>query len=208
MKYIILLTTLFMIGCATSDIVIDKDSAASVKSVAIVPFTSEINLKKEVLAKAGSDFRSAFVKLDYKIAGDEKTDLFSKENNFTLKGASTGDIKKIGGILGADAILFGEIVKNEEVVKEVPPTSANAFGTLLFNGGHDETVYKTTYKFQINIKLVKVSDGSVILTMKNRYAEAEKDEYMPGYMSLDAYREMVLKNISNELVESLSGKKL
>jgi len=64
---------------------------------------------------------------------------------------------------------------------------------------------KTFFKFNIIVRLLKVSDGSVIMTVKNTYAESEKDEYLPGYVTMDAYRNLVLKKMSNEIVDVLKS---
>lgn len=192
---ILLLPFLFIIACNTSDIAVDRKAMKSIETVAIAPFTSMVDLKKEVLAGAEGNFRSALIKLKYKVVEREKLNVLLKEKELAMTGVTEDNAKRIGTMLGADAVLIGEVISYEESQRESEDFQTKKIGI------------KTFYKFQIIVRLVDVSSGAVILTVKNSYSEVMQDKALPGFSSLDSYRNLILNNMETELVEAMKKKK-
>jgi len=206
-KYSVLLILLIVLSCTTADIVTDRDAVKSVKIIAIAPFqysSRSVNLKKEIYEEAEKSLSSALFKLNYKIIQKYKQELSLKNKNSSGAGISIDDIIEQYKTSGADAVLIGNVIVNEEIERNIFPRRTAIFGNLRFREQDDEVRIQTIYRFQIEVKLADVTNGAVILTLKNRYSDAEKDEYLPGYLSLDAYRALILKKINDELVELLN----
>jgi hypothetical protein len=195
MKLSILLIPLFILSCATADIAVDKEAMKSIKTVAIAPFTSIVDLKKGILAEAEGNFRSALVKLNYKVVERERLNALLKEKELAMTGVTTENAKSIGSMLGADAILIGEILAYNESEREVQDFQTKKIEV------------KTFYKFQIIVRLVDVSTGSTILTIKNASPEAMQSKELSGFSSLDSYRSLVLNDMESELVDAMKKKK-
>ena len=205
MKHFTLVLILVISGCATTDITLNMDAMKSVKTVAIVPFTSRVNLKKEILGEAEDSFKNAFLKMNYKVIESNKLNEVMKGNN--ISSFTVEDIKRIGKATGAGAVLFGEITDYEEVTREVMFYPGSITQNMFSNKGHDELKYITTYTFRIIIRLVNVADGSEILTMKNRTKEIQEEENLQCCNSLEAYRRYTLDKMTGELVDSMKEKK-
>jgi curli biogenesis system outer membrane secretion channel CsgG len=203
MKIIIVLIPLLAISCAASNVSVNREALKSAKTVAIIPFTSSIQLKKEITAEAEESFRTAFIRLNYRVAEKEKLNQILKNSELTSPDLTGESIKKIGLLSGSDAVLTGEIISHGEVRREV---RRHIFGSFVFHEDHGETETKTYFKFQIVVKLINASDGSVILTVKNRFPEAEQDEYLPAYKSLDSYRSHILDKMKDELIQAANKK--
>jgi curli biogenesis system outer membrane secretion channel CsgG len=194
MKITILLIPFFIISCATSDIAVDREAMKSIKTVAIAPFTSADELKKGILTEAEGNFRSALIKLNYKIVEREKLNALLKEKELSMAGVTTENARSIGAMLGADAILIGEIISYDESQREVQDFQSK------------KIEIKTFYKFQIIVRLVDVSTGAIILTIKNASPEAMQSKELSGYSSLDSYRILVLNQMESELVDAMKKK--
>jgi len=205
MKYFMFVLILLISGCATTDIELNMDAMKSVKTVAVIPFTSKVNLKKEILAEAEESCKKAFLKMDYRIMESNKLNEFIKGNN--ISSFTAEDIKKIGKATGSDAVLFGEITEYKEATREVMFYPGSITANMFSNKGHDELKYITTYTFRIIIRLVNVADGSEILTMKNRTKEIQEEENLQCCNSLNAYRKYTLDKMTGELIEAMKEKK-
>lgn len=194
MKLLILFIPLFLISCATSDIAVDREAMKSIKTVAIAPFTSIPDLNKGILSEAEGNFRSALVELKYKVVEREKLNALLKEKELAMTGVTAENAKSIGTMLGADAVLVGEVLAYDESQRE-----AEDFQTKKIE-------VKTFYRFQIIVRLVDVSTGSVILTVKNSQPEVMQEKSLLAYSSLDSYRNLVLNNMESELVQAMKKK--
>jgi Curli production assembly/transport component CsgG. len=166
----------------------------SIKTVAIAPFTSIVELNKGILNEAEGTFRSALVKLKYKVVEREKLNTLLKEKQLAMAGITEENAKTIGTLLGADAILMGEITAYNESQREVQDFETK------------KIEIKTFYKFQIVVRLVDVSSGAVILTVKNASSEAMQSKELSGFSSLDSYRSLVLSDMESELVDAMKKK--
>ncbi|MCK7516176.1 MAG: hypothetical protein MZV70_77490 [Desulfobacterales bacterium] len=93
-------------------------------------------------------------------------------------------------MLGADAVLIGRF-SYDESQREVQDFETK------------KVEVKTFYKFQIVVRLVDVSSGAIILTVKNASPEAMQDKELSGFSSLDSYRILVLNNMESELVDAM-----
>jgi len=194
MKLSILFIPVFILSCATADIAVDKKAMKSIKTVAIAPFTSIVELKKGILNEAEGNFRSALVKHKYKVVEREKLNALLKEKELAMTGITEENAKTIGTMLGADAVLIGEILSYEESEREVQDFETK------------KVEVKAFYKFQIVVRLVDVSSGAIILTVKNASPEAMQDKELSGFSSLDSYRILVLNNMESELVDAMKKK--
>jgi curli biogenesis system outer membrane secretion channel CsgG len=203
MRYFIFIMILAVSGCASSDIVINRDAMKSLKSVTVAPFVSRIKVKKEILSEAEGIFRTAFTKMDYKVAGKDKADELKKVKDADLSGFSAENAKRIGKLTGADAVLFGEIIKYEEETKERMFYPGFIGTNKLSNKSGDELRYITTYKFQIIVKLVNTSDGSVLMTASNRYNEIQQEENLQCCNTLENFSKYSVNKTAEELVETM-----
>lgn len=204
MKYPVIVFMLIITGCAASDIALNRRALKSVKSIAVVPFTSKIKLKKEILTEAENYFKNAFIKMNYKVAESDKLNGSMGNDNPAV--FTPENVKKIGKLTGADAVLFGEIQEHNEVTKEEMFYTGSFMAGVFYNKSNEEMKYVTRYTFRIIIRLADVSDGSVILTMNNRYKEIKQEENLQCCGSLDAYRKYTLKKLADELIEKVKEK--
>mgnify|MGYP001423435745 CR=1 FL=1 len=203
MKRLLLLIPLITLSCSISQVTADRQAINQVKTVAIVPFTSTIKLDSAILYEAEDKFRKTFSDSGFIVIEREKVDGLLKQKEFSETGITKDNIASAGRILGADAVLAGEITVHEEKVSIFRSGSHGGFGMMVFDKDDYKTEYRTYLRFKITITLVNVRDGSVILTMTNRYIETEKDENLPGYLNIDAYRRLTLKKMGKELADIL-----
>jgi hypothetical protein len=220
MRLTILLIPLFILGCTTmSDISADREAVKSIKTVAIAPFTSAVKVRtvksiftkdrtsppvtREILSEAEENFKSVFVKLNYKIIEKQKLDILQKDKESAMIGITVENTKRIGELIGADAILFGEITEYDEIEgnANIPQNG------LIPRRGHESDDTINTYKFRIIIRLVSTSDGTILLTEKNNYSEARQIKDDPGTDSLASYRRYILIKMQNDLIEYMTNKK-
>ncbi|MCK7516177.1 MAG: hypothetical protein MZV70_77495 [Desulfobacterales bacterium] len=94
MKLSILLIPFFILSCATSDIAVDKKAMKSIKTVAIAPFTSIVEVKKGILNEAEGNFRSALLKLKYKVVEREKLNALMNEKELSMTGVTEENAKE------------------------------------------------------------------------------------------------------------------
>ncbi len=206
MKFSILFIPMIILSCTTAEVAVDRVAVNSLKTVAIVPFkysSKADKLKNEIYEEAEQSFTSALIGMSFKIIPKEKMAIVSFDKKNLSSGAVLDDAVKSAITAGADAILIGDIIVNEEVIRNIYPHNTFFFGDLRFREGNDEIKTQTIYKFQISVKIVDVKTGSVILSITNRYSDVEKDEYLPGYLSLDAYRALTLKKLSDEMIKHM-----
>jgi hypothetical protein len=205
MRYLLFIP-LILLSCSTADIAADREAVKSVKVIAVFPFQTSSRsdkLNKEIYEEAEKSLSSALVRLNYEIIQKDKQGLNLQNKDYSGTGLSVDEIIKHYKNSGADAVLIGDVIVNEQVERTILPRRTIFFSGSRFRDRDDEIKTQTIYKFRIEVKLVDASNGSVILSLKNRYSDAEKDEYLPGYLSLDAYRSFILKRITDEMVVKL-----
>ena len=169
MKPVILIIPLLILNCATADITVDRAAMKSIKTVAIVPFRSSVGVKNEILTESAEKFRTAFVNMNYQVIEKEKTGLLLKDYQFPVKGFTSEDVKTAGKLLGADAILTGEITDYGITEFPSPFVSVHRSGIWRHHPDDEEIKPRIIFRFQVVIRLLNVSDGAVIITIKNRY---------------------------------------
>ena len=210
MKQLLLIIPLLFSGCASADISLNREEVKSVKTVLIVPFTSGMNLKKEIYNESEDTFRRALVKLNYKVIDRDKLDSMLKDKEYITTGLTPENIKKIAKRLGADSVLTGEIAEHREYVEVKRYHNSLIIGKYFLNSNHrdDDTKDITHFKFRIIVKLANAEDGSEIFTIKNRYDDydAETFDDTPLYISFDTYRKGVLDKLAEELVKAVNKK--
>jgi len=210
MKRLLLIIPLFFLYCASPDISSEGESVKSGKTVLVIPFTSNPEMDKEIAAEAESRFISALVKNGYRIIKRDKLNEILKEPEFASSGITSDSIKKIGERLRADSVLSGEIINLSEYQKNVKQYSAFIEGSQIFGGessSYDDMKTFTFFRFQINVTLRGVSDNAEIITIKNPYEDLQIDGTIEGRQSLEAYMNMVLDKMADELIKILDTKK-
>lgn len=193
MKRLIIPLLLIFTCCATSRIEIDRTALKQVRSVAIAPFTSSTDLDVKILKETMEYFREALILCGFSVIGQEKIDGLLAKPEFISSGITGNRVTEAGRALGADAILTGRINLHEEENRIVSNNLHGGFTVLFPRGSHDKTELKTYLKFSITVELVSVTDGRVIIKITNRYPETERDEELPGFHDINAYRKYVLK---------------
>lgn len=205
--FIAVVAVLLLSACGSADIQAERKVAKSVKTVAIIPFSSAENLKKDASIEAESRFRKALEVHKYKIIARSKVNTVLKDNDFVSAVITDAEIKKIGKRLGADAVITGVITGMSEYQKDSRNYDSFIYGSQIFgddSGKNYEVMAFPYLKFQITVKLVFVSDESVVITITNPEEEARKDISVPEYSSLDSYVNMVLNKLTAEVIKSLN----
>lgn len=203
MKQLILLITFIIPGCTISQGTIDRQVIAGARTAAIAPFTSTVKLESAVLTESQEVFRSTLSRYGFIVIDQEKVDGLLKLQEFSTSGINRDNITSAGRILGVDAIMTGEITIHEEKQRVISPHGTGRFGLIIMDNDHEKSEYKTYLRFKITVTLINARDGRTILTMTNRFVEAEKDENMPGYIDINAYRRLTLKKMGQELFDML-----
>jgi len=202
-KRTLFLIPLIILNCSTAVITIDKTDMGPIKSIAIAPFFSEAGIGPAAIAETENAFREVFLKLGYNIIEQDKIESMLRDEEFSATGITQKNIQRAGKILGADAILFGVITEYKEETRIIRPSGR--FGLLIHDREHKKTEYKTFYRFRVLVKLASTADSSVIMTAANRYPEAEHDDYMPAFVSLEAYRRYVCRKTGEEIIQKIQS---
>jgi hypothetical protein len=203
-RNIIIITVLFFMSCSTSDIKVNNDALASIKVIALVPFYSSSAIDSAVYNESEEAFTSALTRLGYKVITLKSPSPEQSGTRFNRAEKSMNEIKTEAITSGADALLSGKIIFYEETTRIEFNRRPLFFGKFGIFDEDDKIERVTEFRFQIHITAVNLSDDAVILDIKNRYSSAEKDEYMPAFLSLEAYRKYTLEKMTGELMEKLS----
>jgi hypothetical protein len=206
-RKILIITALFFMSCSTADIAVNKNAVDSINLIAIAPFTSSYIIDPEIYKESEEFFASAFTRLGYKVSNLNSVLPEKEENRLTLREKEINRLKSKAEESGADVLLFGRIIFHEKSTRTVFSHAPLVLRRYAFFDADDRIKTVTEFKFQIHITVLKLSDDTVILDIKNRYPRAEKDEYMPAFNSLDAYRKYTLKKMADELEKKLSAGK-
>lgn len=210
MKNLLLIIPLFFLYCASPDIASERESVKSGKTVLVIPFTSNPELDKAIAAEAEARFVSALVENDYIIIKRDKLNAILKEPEFASSGINVGNIQKIAKRLRADSVIRGDIIDLSEFQKNVKQYSAFIEGSQIFggeSGSYDDMKTFTFFRFQISVTLSGVSDNAEIITINNPFDEIQIDGTIEGRQSLDAYMDMVLDKMTDDLIKIMNTKK-
>ena len=203
MKNLLLIISLICISCSTTDITVNKNSLSPVKVIAIAPFTSSYSIDPLIYKESEDTFASAFSQLGYKVINLNSASQVQAENRFNLPEESIKKLQSEAAASGAQALLYGRIIFHEERTRNVFTHRPFIFRRYSLFDEDDRIKTITEFKFQIHITLLSLSDDTVILDIKNRYSSAEKDEYMPAFLSLEAYRKYTLEKTADELAAEI-----
>ena len=207
MKNILLLIPLLSLCCSTTDITVNNNALNSVKVIALIPFTSSYTVDPLIYKESENTLASAFTRLGYNVLDLSSGTPKESENRLNLQGNTITKIKSEAIASGAHALLYGKIIFHEETTRHVFNHKPLIFRRYSLFDPDDRIKTITEFKFQIHIRLVSLSDNSIILELKNRYPGTEHDEYLPALTSLEAYRKYTLKKITDELAEKLNSRK-
>ncbi len=203
MKLLLTFITLFLVGCATADITLDREKSASVKRMIIAPFTSKHNLKPEILLEAEEKFRITLVNLGYNVVDRDELNILQKQKGNSTVELTADELTTAAQKLGADAVLWGEIITHSEYIEVKRP-----FMMILGNfppgskgSGYDREHTTAHFKVNIAVRLTSTYDGKEIFSVKNRYGDyriEDPDRLMP-ILTLDICRRDVLDKMTKEL---------
>ncbi|MBL8992637.1 MAG: hypothetical protein JNM63_04805, partial [Spirochaetia bacterium] len=185
----LLLALAFLTGsCETSKIAVRKDSIQNLKTVAVMPFTTEAGISPKVAEECMESFKSIMLEAGFKLVERQAIDKIMKEKALALAGLSTGDSMELGQLLAADGLLIANITANSSTnamgqialstygSDKYDPANDKKDGTYFqINGDWYRKAMLTTYKFQIFVKLIATKDGEIALTMQNAYPEIKKE---------------------------------
>jgi hypothetical protein len=202
-RKIILITALAFISCSTTDITVNNDALASIKVIAIAPFTSSSAIDSAVYDDSEEAFASALTRLGYKVINLKSSSTDQSGTRFNRAEKPVKEIKSEAVTSGAEALLLGKIIIHKETTRTVFNRRSLFIRKFGIFDEDDRIERVTEFRFQIHITAVNLSDDAVILDIKNRYSSAEKDEYMPAFNSLEAYRKYTLEKMTGELMEKL-----
>jgi len=203
---LLLIVPLLILGCSIVGV---KGPVSPDKTVLIIPFNSQLKLKKEIRTEAEEKFGGVLDKLGYRVIERNKLEMLLAEKEFANAGLTRENIKVMAKRLNAGLVHSGEILEHSEFDRNDHLYDTFIFGSQLFdsqNSGSGDGKIKTYFKFKIVVKLINVVDGSEIISVENHSPEAEKDDNLPGYISLDAYRALVLEKMAGEFKDGLSRK--
>ncbi len=200
---IIFLFVILLPQCSTSTIVINRAELNNVKTVAIMRFDTAPGIPESIARACEESFRGHFINSNFNVVERQKLNSIIEEMGIAQSGI-TGDSIRLGKILGAEALLFGEIVKNQEEIRRVQyyehvkiPFSRKIIRV-------EKSKRMKFFSFQFYVRLVSTATGNTILTLKNRYPE--RDYEMTNRISLDNYRDMILDQMGRDLKNAVDEK--
>lgn len=211
MKKLFIIIPLIISGCTTTEITLNREGINSAKTVLIAPFTSSLNLKKEIYSETEERFRTAFTTLGYAVIDRNRIDTILKDKGRTESSLTNADLKTVAQQLGADTILTGEITSHSEYIETRRPFMM-IIGNMTPDGRRIREHREHTtvhYLIKISATLTRTSDDAVLLNIKNRYGNyrfENPDDYPPVF-SLDDCRRDLLTKMTKELVEKIRGDK-
>lgn len=203
MKNLLLIIPLICISCSTAEIAVNNSALSRVNVIAVAPFISSYSIDPLIYKESEENFASAFTRLNYKVIELNSASQNQAENRLNLQEETIKKMKSEAAASGAQALLYGKIIFHEETTRDVFTHRPLIFRRYSLFDADDEIKTITEFKFQIHISLLSLSDDTVILDVKNRYISAEKDEYMPAFLSLEAYRKYTLEKTAYKLAAEI-----
>jgi len=198
------------VSCSTSKISVRKDAIRTLKTIAVVPFTSSVADGK-VTRECTEAFRGSMIAAGIRVVEREKLDKLLKEKELAQTGLIENKAIEAGQFLGAEGTMFGEIiaheVKSEEVtVEDTSPQPAPPPGTA----PHERPkryrkARQDTYQFQIVVRLVSNTDSQTILTLQNEYPVRTFGPESAGLRpaNLDQFRAQVLTQMGKDIEKAI-----
>lgn len=197
---VVIAAAMAMTQCSTSTIAINKAEMKSVKTVAIMKFDAEPGVAKGVAKECEESFRGSFINAGFNVVERDKLNSIMKEVEMTQTGMTEKSIE-LGKMLGAEALLFGEVTKNFSEIRLVNYNEYVKNPTTGKTVAVEKTKNKKFFTFQIHIRLVSALTGNTILTLKNTYPE--KDYEMTSTTTLEKFRESILSQMGDDLKDAI-----
>lgn len=197
------LSAILLFSCKTSTIAVNRAELKNVKTIAVMKFEVASEVTKEVGKECEESFRGNFVNAGFNVVEREKLKSILKETEMTQTGI-TSDSIQIGKLLGAEALLFGEVTKNNSEVKWVNYNEYIKDPATGKTVRVEKTKQKKFFTFQIHIRLVSTQTGNTILTLKNTYPE--RDYELTSSTTLEKFREGILSQMGDDLKEEVEKK--
>lgn len=151
-----------------------------------MPFTSGVADAKAT-RECTEAFRGAILASGFKVVEREKLDKVLKEKELAQSGIVDSKAIETGQLLGADAVMLGEI-STHEMKSEV-----------LANDKRD------TFQFQLVVRLISNVDSQTMLTLQNEYPVQVYDSGRAGLRpaNLDQFRAQVLAQMAKDLEKAI-----
>ncbi|TAL35418.1 MAG: hypothetical protein EPN93_10320 [Spirochaetes bacterium] len=197
MKKPLLILTLMLTGfsCATSDIAVDKSQIKSIKSIAVLPFTTQAAIPADVLREAEAAMKAAVIAAGFRLVERDNMEALLKEKELSMSGITGESAAALGTLLGADALLTGIVNANEETTRPVKDEKTGVVADQKF------------MRFQVALRLTSVKNGAIVMSMQNLMPERQQDPAFLGYASLAAYRNMTMNGMREDFVKAAGKKK-
>lgn len=214
-------TSLFLASCSTSKISIRKEAVRTLKTVAVMPFSSA-TAGDRVTRECSELFRAALISAGMQVVERERIDKLLKEKELAQSGLVDNKAIEAGQFLGAEGTMLGEItaheMKSESYESELPPEGPGKYDAKLDKGdgiffqreirpGEKKWFKKDkrdTYQFQIVVRLISNVDSQTILTVQNEYpvrTYTSENSLRPA--NLDQFRAEVLAQMGKDLEKAL-----
>lgn len=186
--------------CSTSTIAINKTELKNVKTVAIMKFDAATGISPGVAKECEESFRGNFINAGFNVVERDKLNSIMKEVEMSQTGLTVKSIE-LGKMLGAEALLFGEVTKNFSEVRLVNYNEYVKNPTTGKMVAVEKTKNMKFFTFQIHIRLISALTGNTILTLKNTYPE--KDYEMTSTTTLEKFRESILSQMGDDLKDAI-----
>lgn len=209
-------TCLALASCSTSKISIRKDAVKTLKTVAVMPFSSTVAGDK-VTRECSEMFKAGVLASGMQVVERERIDKLLKEKALAQSGLVDNKAIEAGQFLGAEGTMLGEItaheMKSDTVESELPIDGPGKYDAKLDKGNgvffqRDKKWFKKdkrdTFQFQIVVRLISNVDSQTILTVQNEYpvrTYTSENSFRPA--NLDQFRAEVLAQMSKDLEKAL-----
>jgi hypothetical protein len=213
---VFLISVAGLAACSTSKISLRKDAVKQLRTVAVMPFTSNVAGEK-VTRECSEMFRAGVLASGIQVVEREKIDKLLKEKALAQSGLVDNKAIEAGQFLGAEGTMLGEItaheMKSETLESELPPEGPGKYDAKLDKG--DGTYFqrnkkwfkkdkRDTFQFQIVVRLISNVDSQTILTVQNEYpvrTYTSDNSLRPA--NLDQFRAEVLAQMAKDIEKAL-----
>ena len=177
-KYLALLITMvFLAGCSSQRVAVKKDyNFAKIQRVAILGFSSHMDYRNsgDVVA---DEFVTQFMKRGFQVVERSKINsILGEQQLATMNKLDPDTVKKVGKILGVDAILTGSVMKYMEDKNTV----------VYYNdkdGNPTSQSYLQLAEVSVNARLFDVETGEIVWSGSDRDSGFEISDAIYGVAS-------------------------
>lgn len=196
--YIVFIAALSIcfVSCSTSKISMNKAEMTKISTIAIMDFDSSAGIPKTIVTECEEAFRGHFIDAGIKVVERAKLKSIIDEIEKSQAGL-VNNSEEIGRLSGAQALLFATVTRNDEKVKWVEYYERKKNPETGKKEKIKKRKRKKFFSFQIQARLVSTSNGSTILTIKNKNPERSYD--MTNRITLSRFRENILNQMGRDL---------